>query len=78
MSTVKNLLNSANQHFAKDDVNQGVDDLVEAAKQLKEQRLEVKGAFDAAIKQLSTTACKTSPPHTKALTLVKIRSTLPS
>jgi len=72
-SPLNEKLNSALENFEKNDVDQAVSDLSNAANRLMMYDDSVRQAVDTAIQHLSTMGGPMKTPHPRALDLIKLR-----
>lgn len=75
---VQTLLDKAQSHFESDDIDNAVIELIAAGERLKSHHEQVQTSVNKAIGKLTTMGCPASPPHPKALSLIKFRRTLPA
>jgi hypothetical protein len=77
-SLVEAHLGNAQSHFNDDNIEGAVEELIAAAERLKIHNSLVHESMNRAISYLSTMGCRATPPHPKAISLVKLRKTLPA
>lgn len=77
LGEIEQLLERADLHFAQNQIDYAVDDLISVAGRLKEANDHVHRAYNEAISKLTKFEGEASPPHSRALLLIKARNTLP-
>jgi len=77
LGEIEQLLERADLHFAQNQIDYAVDDLISAAGRLKDTNDQVHRAYDEAISKLAKAEGKAAVPHSRALSLIKARSSLP-
>ena len=78
VSRVETHLETAQLYFEQNNIDGAVDELAAAAERLKAHHNMVHASMNSAIAFLSTMGCRATPPHPKAISLVKIRKSLPA
>ncbi len=79
LGEIEQLLERADLHFAQDQIDYAVDDLISAAGRLRDTNEQVHRAYTEAISKLTMAEGKTDQPQSqsRALSLIKARNTLP-
>ncbi len=72
-SIVESHLNQAQVHFEEDDIDSAANELIAAAERINKHRAMIHNAMNQAISKLTTLGQKSTPPHPRALSLIKAR-----
>jgi len=72
-SIIEGHLNQAQVHFEQNDIESAANELIAAAERMNNHRAMVHSAMNQAISKLTTLGQKSTPPHPKALSLMKAR-----
>jgi hypothetical protein len=73
LGRVETHLNRAKFHFDQDNIDEGTAELIAAAKRMNKHQAMVSHAFAQAISRLTTRGNLSTPPHRRALCLIRTR-----
>jgi len=77
LGEIEQLLERADIHFAQEQIDYAVDDLISAAGRLRDANEQVHRAYSDAISRLTMSEGQSPQAQSRALSLIKVRSSLP-